>query len=1261
LGGGTERSGFGPNALILALLAVLGVGTPALRSSNASASHESVTQGQNSFEQTSNPYSHSAVKLLENFFDTNPEQVESDKPWQAANAPPVTANSLLVADTRRRFAISFLIATVPAPVSPSLRHEFDSYLNAIQIAVGRAGYVLDSFDVPWIEKDEGHTGDFRLSQEIDIDWGTTADPEFARTNARKRGADPRQSQVSPARNNHVLALRPNTGEEMRRGEDPGIILFRDDGTTGKRLLVLFLVGESPTRGINKTSLRDALDQTAWLSGWKSRSSLPPRYLVDATCLAGRRIIERTPDPCANKAREIRIIGPTFSGSAPSMRNALTEWLDPQGIHPPKLNILSGTATAVGDRLSIGRGHGNDDIEFHAVRIADSAIWNFARPFLGAGGDREHPAIAILSDDTSYGSSATGQDGVLRITFPVHISDVRNAVESISQGSPPSQLAIARHDIPIVNEKNQQQKDVIPLFSSRSAVYDELVLENLLATLNAENVRYIGIVATDVEDLLFLVHEIRKACPNTVVFTTSADLRYIHSDVNSDLAGMLVFSTYPLFSRNQAWTYPFHGLHQRLEFPGEDAEGVFNATAAQLDRADEMEEYGPPFAASDASHSPSPALWVGIVGRDNIWPIRFQVENDNIENLYLPPTFRDDAPEVELGALYPLPFQIAFLVLCLGCLVPSLGLVWPALVAQTAPSPGSGRSWADTLFGDAVFPELHLERWMRISAFLGALLIAFVVGAGYFLLPIRSTTIFGGVARLKSLTLSVSFVTFFAVVVTIPMILAGIAMALRRLRTASRTTAQKMADDRAPTGAQFALFGTAAGFLLVTGFMVGQWWQPPAFALLAFIRAANLGNGVSPLMPLIFLGTANLCLIGGDLWRLRLLEDCRIKPPFLNFEAGAESFRGTDALEAQVIHFLECSPWELPGTRLLLGFLVISFAYFACSRGLPVVSIDGWTFNWLFFLSAGFIYFYFSILLLRFVWVWVGVHRLLRRLYWHPTRGAYSLLRARSLPESGGQTIRLMEPRPSLTAIEFCLQCVREILDLLSSPADKDGSNRRLIASPGTREELENALRLAEHGLADVLKAQSQSDWRSALIRRMDIQVTIARISSQIVAMFEPAWRLLGEHSRPSLDENDQKAIEQGDLFVAGRVVDFLRQVFPQMRLLSGSAMTGLLTMMLAASVYPFVQRDTLLWVSWIVLLTAVTIGVIVFVQISRSRIVSMLYGTTPGRFSWDSPFTIRILMFGMIPILTLLGAQYPNALGGTISWISKMFGGAPSQ
>jgi hypothetical protein len=125
--------------------------------------------------------------------------------------------------------------------------------------------------------------------------------------------------------------------------------------------------------------------------------------------------------------------------------------------------------------------------------------------------------------------------------------------------------IGRHDIPIADESNQQQRDVIPLFSGRSATYDELVTVNLLATLAGEQIRYVGIVATDVEDLVFLVHEIRKACPNTVVFTIASDLRYLHSDVNPDLVGMLVFSTSHCLVRTRIGHIPSSGLSNGCNF------------------------------------------------------------------------------------------------------------------------------------------------------------------------------------------------------------------------------------------------------------------------------------------------------------------------------------------------------------------------------------------------------------------------------------------------------------------------------------------------------------------------------------------------------------------------------------------------------------------------------------------------------------------------------------------------------------------------
>jgi hypothetical protein len=101
-----------------------------------------------------------------------------------------------------------------------------------------------------------------------------------------------------------------------------------------------------------------------------------------------------------------------------------------------------------------------------------------------------------------------------------------------------------------DEEANKGAHVVRSFSKRSAVDDELVLENLLRTIHREHARYVGVVATDVEDLIFLVHEIRSNCPNVVVFTTSANLLFAHTDATSELSGMLVFSTYPLFNELQ---------------------------------------------------------------------------------------------------------------------------------------------------------------------------------------------------------------------------------------------------------------------------------------------------------------------------------------------------------------------------------------------------------------------------------------------------------------------------------------------------------------------------------------------------------------------------------------------------------------------------------------------------------------------------------------------------------------------------------------
>jgi hypothetical protein len=1245
MAGETNRTGLGSPALIIALLAALGIGPSLIAQKSSSPAARGVPSNPRIVESAGaangdrdDAPEHSAAALLENFLSTSLGDLHPEKPWSRGDHPSVSQARPLTG-SRNAYAIEFLIATLPEPGSPPLRSQFDADLDAISFALGRAGYALASFDLPWIDDAQENS--------------KAAESEHESVSA---GGDSRSSPKAAA------------GRARRSQGAPGVMLFHHEMKDGddsdiSRLLALLIVGESPTRGVNQAALRDALDQVAWLSGWKPGRPAAPLHLRTEAVI-GREAVG-----------SIRIIGPSFSGSAVSIRNTLEEWAT--SFPAPPVRIISGAATAIGDELSLSR----PPVEFSTLRVPDAAMLPIIRRrFLPRG--EETPPIVILSENTTYGSSfaTVGRNrrgmpsagGFLKIPFPLHISDLRAASGKQGAATVPAAGQLSSHNLRLPDEAGQQQQDVVPTFSPRSTVYSELVLENLLATIRDEHARYVGVVATDVEDLTFLVHEIRAHCPDVVVFTTSSDLLFTHSDFAPDLAGMIVFSTFPLFNQNQSWTNSAEAAGVRLQFPSEDTEGTYNATLAQLDRPAWILDYGRPFVGrADDAFGPAdpfgiaypeefsaeplgPVLWMSVVGRGGLWPLDFETPASRMQNV-MPLSMSHRGGKLDLGAIYPFGFQVASLVLTALCLLPCVVFLWPRLAIATPPRSGSSRPLLDLLVGESIFNDLRAERDLRVAAFIGALLIAYLVGVGIYLLPLRVLIGSGALIDVwHSLPWPITIVGGFGLFVTIPVTIAALVAACRRIDGWPLSTP---VDDRSlggarrysvqPTWASFALIGTITGILLVAAFIVSVWCQSPARALFSFVRAVNLNNRVSSLMPLIFLGTANLCLIGGDLWRLRLLEDCRVTLPFLGFDA-AESFRGVAPLEERVIDALECPPWRLSGWWLMLLILGVGFTYFATSKGGWVYPIDGAFFDLLFFLSAAFIYMYFSILLLRFVEVWNALHRLLRRLYWHPTRGAYETLRTSTLPgRPEDQRLRLIEPRPSLTATEYCLQRARDILLILGKHPAAASLSAALAA----------AIARVEACISRVLAATAVADWSAELREQVHAKREMSGLSAFIVNLVEPVWRLDGREAEHPLNEDEKHVLEAANLFVASRVLDFLRQIFPQFANLAGVAMTGVLAMMLSLSVYPFVQRDTMIWMSWAVLLTVIGVSLTVFVQVNRSRVISLLMGTTPGRFNWDGGFSIQLLIYGLLPVLTLLGAQYPHTFGSFLSWATGMFGG----
>ena len=78
--------------------------------------------------------------------------------------------------------------------------------------------------------------------------------------------------------------------------------------------------------------------------------------------------------------------------------------------------------------------------------------------------------------------------------------------------------------------------------------DNLILSNILNTIASEDIRYVGIVATDILDVIYLTRLIRENCPDVQVILVGNDLRDTDPQFTLDFRGTVIASSYPLDAR-----------------------------------------------------------------------------------------------------------------------------------------------------------------------------------------------------------------------------------------------------------------------------------------------------------------------------------------------------------------------------------------------------------------------------------------------------------------------------------------------------------------------------------------------------------------------------------------------------------------------------------------------------------------------------------------------------------------------------------------
>jgi hypothetical protein len=526
--------------------------------------------------------------------------------------------------------VECLVAIVPDPMHSSLSFRFDETIDAIEAAAGALGYLLERWRRPWAEP--------RGEEVPKVDLTLT-----------------REGQVEHVRGRAPIAAEP-VSKTGRVVGDPGALVFRRTPDTRKSgrteappldLLVVMLVADSPTQGVDRLALERALD----LSEVLGALALDPR----------RAQMEDRPP--------LYLVGPCFSGSMPSLRDGLKAWLDDPG-HPTRggteVRVVSGMTSAFDkpefERAFLVQVKSSSRVTFasmvHRTQTVQDAVLRYLGVAVGPPskvakgparsrtvdieGDEGGTRVAILSElDTVVGESVEidnvtslhyPKSTLTTLRYPLHVAEIRSRYES--QGLLRDRAAEVFRDMSELRATDEAAGKVHDVFPNQtpegSTVSEDRVLSQTLRYLEDSRFHIIGLVSTVPRDTIFLARLVRRYCPDARIFTVASDLIFLDPGSLTDLRGMLVGSTYPLYAPNHRWTGAEESGRRQV-FPSQHAHGTYNAAYVQLshvlnaddtDKWKGLSEYFMPraLASLGESNSVGPPVWISVVGERALYPV-----------------------------------------------------------------------------------------------------------------------------------------------------------------------------------------------------------------------------------------------------------------------------------------------------------------------------------------------------------------------------------------------------------------------------------------------------------------------------------------------------------------------------------------------------------------------------------------------------------------------------------------------------------------
>jgi hypothetical protein len=148
--------------------------------------------------------------------------------------------------------------------------------------------------------------------------------------------------------------------------------------------------------------------------------------------------------------------------------------------------------------------------------------------------------------------------------------------------------------------------------------------------------------------------------------------------------------------------------------------------------------------------------------------------------------------------------------------------------------------------------------------------------------------------------------------------------------------------------------------------------------------------------------------------------------------------------------------------------------------------------------------------------------------------------------------------------------------------------------------------------------------------------------------------------RRSFGEPLRTWLAAAEEYAAVQVVDYVEWVVAQLRVLALFLFAALVLTTALLSAYPYEPASLVKLVFFIILLASVGGLLRVSVEMSRDEVLSRVAKTEPGKVTWDRHFLMNGLIFGLVPIATLVSSEFPAVREFLFAWIyplTRLLGG----